>query len=1057
MGPGRTSTTRDPGTPEHLLPRLGNHPISNSRFLRSAVLTRVVAGDPSGVPTRWRAATVAGPTAHVGAVAFSPDGALLAVGAGAQLRLLDTATLDDTVTPLEQDGDVASVAFSPQGDRLVTATGDAVVQTWTVAGEAIARVEGVTDPRVVGAQFGPEDRVVVGGDGMGLTALADDMVTGAPMAELDTDGLLFVRVQPHTWHHALAYLDGSVRMHGWDRWQPTGVRATPPHTATVTALTVGPPDQVASGDHDGMVRVWDPVTGRPTSARLEGHGGADIMALAFSGDGRFLVSLGDDGRAVVWDHRASQQSGEALAVPGRGVCLAVHPEGSMVAVGDDTGALTVWTDVSHEVDGPLLVPPPRRAAGVARPAVGVLLTHEQAWRMDGLALGDLLHSLSLAPGEITQIAVTDHTQRVLQNSADAVDASDTASRSGSGDSTLVDSEASTATQTSSGVTTATGHGATTESASTGLLAAIGVSGGDATTTTTGTQASVASGTRHVSDEANQNLHQSTQQAAAADRSRFAAAVREVSESDALELSTRVVANYNHMHALNLQYYEVLQVMGLHTTVVDAERLVFVPMTMIDFSDTDQARRALARFRRELSATVRTMGMSAVATCIDRLLAHDGTAGATFSSELATARLAQIWDEAEEQADAVASAAGRVAVEHRARDDAEMAVLEARDALRAAGAEDGLAHRAGLQRVLAADRARLAAATARSEEADAALARARASSEAAERVRRDLADMVAHLMTPSGTPAAGAPTPPTLTPEMAHTLETRVHDALADRGLAVNQGLWVRLDPSVYAGLLDGMAVEGEPLASTVDPNPVAVHGTSVAFRWHHADPAAAAEFQSEHVGAVDPREDAVALPTGAVFGEAVLGESNAADVVDITRFWNWNDALPPVRPAQVDALAQPADQPLAAPRLPTAPAAALDLGALTFPTVGSGIPAVTEALQNPDLFGDISGLKGSAAIATSAALLSADGAHEAAALANENLQRHLALAKQVARAVLDDSAASGSTDGDLDPTLAGAVLNSVSDEGTVARPGTGRADGAGGPAAGFATLGEEDA
>ena len=42
-----------------------------------------------------------------------------------------------------------------------------------------------------------------------------------------------------------------------------------------------------------------------------------------------------------------------------------------------------------------------------RPAVGVLLTYRQGWVQEGLALGSLLHSLCLAPGEVTKVAVVD--------------------------------------------------------------------------------------------------------------------------------------------------------------------------------------------------------------------------------------------------------------------------------------------------------------------------------------------------------------------------------------------------------------------------------------------------------------------------------------------------------------------------------------------------------------------------------------------------------------------------------------------------------------------------
>src|SRR4051812_21055963 len=43
------------------------------------------------------------------------------------------------------------------------------------------------------------------------------------------------------------------------------------------------------------------------------------------------------------------------------------------------------------------------AIGFARPAVGALLTYTQSWFPEGLALGQLLHTVALAPGESTRL------------------------------------------------------------------------------------------------------------------------------------------------------------------------------------------------------------------------------------------------------------------------------------------------------------------------------------------------------------------------------------------------------------------------------------------------------------------------------------------------------------------------------------------------------------------------------------------------------------------------------------------------------------------------------
>ena len=53
---------------------------------------------------------------------------------------------------------------------------------------------------------------------------------------------------------------------------------------------------------DGTLRLWDAQTGQPIGAPLTGHQGC-VGSVAFSPDGRRLVSGGDDGTLRLWDAR----------------------------------------------------------------------------------------------------------------------------------------------------------------------------------------------------------------------------------------------------------------------------------------------------------------------------------------------------------------------------------------------------------------------------------------------------------------------------------------------------------------------------------------------------------------------------------------------------------------------------------------------------------------------------------------------------------------------------------------------------------------------------------
>jgi hypothetical protein len=615
-------------------------------------------------------------------------------------------------------------------------------------------------------------------------------------------------------------------------------------------------------------------------------------------------------------------------------------------------------------------------------AEGILLTHQQGWYIAGTALGSLLHSVCLAPGEIVQIAVRNRTRSVLESSVDNGLQQEVIDRKRESSGTLSENETASAKETTSGSSTASASSSSNQVGVSGLLGGLGVSGGVGTNSAISNQASFSVGNRSIAEDNNQAVHQQASDQAQLARARHGAAIREVSESDSLELKTRVLANYNHMHALTMQYYEVEQVYQLRTKVTDAERLLFVPMRQIDFRVEHEVKLAIQFYREELVDTARELGLTRVAAKLSVYGLSDEQL-AVEKSKL-NKQLEQLEKELKDLKGTIAKFRKEIYV-------AEDHVLEARDTLREA--EDvGLAQRAKLQRNLTF--ATIQAKNTKQEfiAEKSKLESLQQAADQAQAIRRDL--------------------------QAGSSIDDSLLFALMYKdNLAFNQGLWMRLDPSVTLAILKRIRVDNHQLLGPVDPNPVAVSGSYLGFRWAFQDLQEASEFKERYLNAGE-LEQSTAVATGGIFGEAVLGESNAAEKIDLTRFWNWSDALPPIQPTEIAALEVPDTQPLQTPTLPNTPASAIDLGDITFPELSSGIPSITGALANPELFKDMSGSKTAAALAKSALELSAKGASEAAQLASKNYERFLAFQREAASALLDVS-----QQGNVDPTLAGGALN----------------------------------
>jgi WD40 repeat protein len=105
-------------------------------------------------------------------------------------------------------------------------------------------------------------------------------------------------------------------------------------------------NRLASAGNDLTVRLWDPVTGQPTTT-LQGQ--TDLVrAVAFSPDGNRLASAGNDGTVRLWDAHAPAMLSQlklgaplaALAWGPRGITVTALTELVQLAVIDRSAWLT---------------------------------------------------------------------------------------------------------------------------------------------------------------------------------------------------------------------------------------------------------------------------------------------------------------------------------------------------------------------------------------------------------------------------------------------------------------------------------------------------------------------------------------------------------------------------------------------------------------------------------------------------------------------------------------------------------------------------------------------
>ena len=292
----------------------------------------------------------------VTSVAFSPDGRRIVSGSTDNtLRLWDANTGKAIGAPLQGHGGlVNSVAFSPDGRRIVSGSTDNTLRLWDAnIGKALgAPLQGHEGP-VTSVAFSPDGRRIVSGSSDNTLRLWD-VTTGEAInvSQQEHKGaVMSVAFSPDGRRIASGSFDKTLRLWDATTGQPIGVPQQE-HKSYVMSVAFSPDGRrIVSGSWDNTLRLWDANPDQAIGPPLQGHNGW-VASVALSPDGRRIVSGSWDKTLRLWDAK----TGEAIGAPLRGhqrevTSVAFSPDGRRIVSGSWDDTLRLWDMNTDEAIG----------------------------------------------------------------------------------------------------------------------------------------------------------------------------------------------------------------------------------------------------------------------------------------------------------------------------------------------------------------------------------------------------------------------------------------------------------------------------------------------------------------------------------------------------------------------------------------------------------------------------------------------------------------------------------------------------------------------------------
>ncbi|MCC3473795.1 MAG: hypothetical protein EAZ19_00750 [Oscillatoriales cyanobacterium] len=321
-------------------------------------------GNPIGQPFRHES--------PVQSVAFSPNGTMIVSGTRGSfdsffnmgekngfLRLWD-ANSSSIGQPFQgHQKSVESVAFSPDGEMIVTGSEDRTVRLWNLNGKPIGKPFQGHENSIYSVAFSPDGSKIVSASTDKTVRLWD--LNGELIKQLCQGHELYSILVSHS---TVIILSGDIDSNSYKTetvrlWDINGNFIGQPFLeceGDLTSITLSPDgSRIVSGSRDKTIRIWD-LKGNFLEKTFQGQ--ASIRSVTFSPKGEFIVSHDYDKTVCLWDLNGNligqfspnDDSDEFLPVF---IAPIVSPDGQLILGRNTTHSIRLWDLKGNPVGGSL--------------------------------------------------------------------------------------------------------------------------------------------------------------------------------------------------------------------------------------------------------------------------------------------------------------------------------------------------------------------------------------------------------------------------------------------------------------------------------------------------------------------------------------------------------------------------------------------------------------------------------------------------------------------------------------------------------------------------------